>query len=82
VCARQVVPATLKKSTRPMERKPPGGDRERPPRRFDGPPRGDREGYRGGPPREGGGGYGRAKEVRLASSPTPPPLSFQGTQPT
>mmetsp|Transcript_1737 Transcript_1737/g.3026 ORF Transcript_1737/g.3026 Transcript_1737/m.3026 type:complete len:161 (-) Transcript_1737:97-579(-) len=55
----EVVPATLKKSTRPMERRPAAGDR--PPRRFEGPPRGDREGYRGGPPREGGG-YGRAKE--------------------
>eukprot|EP00192_Tetraselmis_astigmatica_P015273 CAMPEP_0117662820 /NCGR_PEP_ID=MMETSP0804-20121206/8254_1 /TAXON_ID=1074897 /ORGANISM="Tetraselmis astigmatica, Strain CCMP880" /LENGTH=155 /DNA_ID=CAMNT_0005469739 /DNA_START=118 /DNA_END=585 /DNA_ORIENTATION=+ len=49
----EVVPATLKKSTRPMERRPPAGDR--PPRRFDGPPRGDRDGYRGGPP----GGYSK-----------------------
>lgn len=51
-----VVPATLKKSARPVgERpRPPMGDRPR------GPPRGDggfggREGYR----REGGGGFGR-----------------------
>lgn len=64
----EIVPATLKKSTRPMERRPlgaPTGDR--PPRRFgDGerPPRegggfGGREGYRSDrPPREGGG-FGR-----------------------
>merc|ERR1719453_1864807 len=56
----EVVPATLKKSTRPMERRPAAGDR--PPRRYDdrAGPRGDRDGYRGGPPREGG--FGRAKE--------------------
>lgn len=43
----EIVPATLKKSTRPLER-----DGGRPPRR-DGPPRrfgGDREGYRGSAP--------------------------------
>lgn len=66
----QVVPATLKKSNRPMERRPAQGDR--PPRRFDGPPRGDRDGYRGGPPREGGG-YGRAKEVLTTRRPAPKP---------
>lgn len=63
----EIVPATLKKSARPMERG--GGDRggdrgprrfgdrdgDRPPRRFgDGPPGGDRDGYRGGR-----GGFGR-----------------------
>mmetsp|Transcript_31032 Transcript_31032/g.73782 ORF Transcript_31032/g.73782 Transcript_31032/m.73782 type:complete len:162 (+) Transcript_31032:116-601(+) len=54
----EVVPATLKKSTRPLERRPAG---DRPNRRFDGPPRGsNRDEYRGGPPREGG--YGRGKE--------------------
>jgi hypothetical protein len=78
-----VVPATLKKTTRAIgERRPPGGgDRgDRPPRRFDGPPRegggGYREGYRsGGAPREGGG-YGRgapADKVRLQHQ-TPVPL--------
>ncbi|BDA48292.1 40S ribosomal protein S10-2 [Coccomyxa sp. Obi] len=57
----EIVPATLKKSTRPLERgvgdRPPRRDRDggdRPPRRFDGPPGGYREG------REGGrGGFGR-----------------------
>mmetsp|Transcript_61970 Transcript_61970/g.195889 ORF Transcript_61970/g.195889 Transcript_61970/m.195889 type:complete len:176 (+) Transcript_61970:106-633(+) len=55
----EIVPATLKKSTRPMERRPPMGDR--PPRREGGGyggDRGDRGGYRSGPPREGGG-FGR-----------------------
>ncbi|PNH11632.1 40S ribosomal protein S10-2, partial [Tetrabaena socialis] len=65
----EIVPATLKKSNRPLERGPPmrgGGDR--PPRRegafgapreggFGGPREGGREGYRGAP-REGGG-FGR-----------------------
>jgi len=56
----EIVPATLKKSTRPMERRPPMGDR--PPREGGGfgrgGDRGDRGGYRSGPPREGGG-FGR-----------------------
>ncbi|GLJ31876.1 hypothetical protein SUGI_0641440 [Cryptomeria japonica] len=56
----EVVPATLKKSAKPLGRPmggPPGGDR--PPRgpRFEGdrPRFGDREGYRGGPPHGPGG---------------------------
>jgi small subunit ribosomal protein S10e len=44
----EIVPNTLKKSTRNMERRPMG---DRPPRRFQ--DRGDRDGYRGA------GGYGR-----------------------
>jgi small subunit ribosomal protein S10e len=54
-----VVPATLKKSTRPVgERRPPmGGDRPRGDRPRDGGFGRDREGYRSGP-REGGG-FGR-----------------------
>ncbi|KAJ7532504.1 hypothetical protein O6H91_13G027800 [Diphasiastrum complanatum] len=59
----EIVPATLKKSARPPSRPlgPPGGDRPRGPPRFEGdrPRFGDREGYRGGPPRgPPGGGYG------------------------
>jgi small subunit ribosomal protein S10e len=63
-----VVPATLKKSARPVGERPrppmPGGDRfggDRPPRRDFGAPReGGRDGYRreGGDRREGGG-FGR-----------------------
>jgi small subunit ribosomal protein S10e len=43
----EIVPATLKKSTRPLERdsRPPRDRGDRPPRRFEG---GDRGGYRGG----------------------------------
>lgn len=62
-----VVPATLKKTTRAIgERRPPMGDR--PPRRFDGPPRegGYREGYRGGA-REGG--FGRGAPADKAGAP-------------
>ncbi|KAK9807505.1 hypothetical protein WJX72_001097 [[Myrmecia] bisecta] len=67
----EIVPATLKKSTRPLERdsRPPrregggyGGDR---PRRDFGEGGGgygrEREGYRGGAPREGGG-FGRGAD--------------------
>ncbi|DBB01442.1 hypothetical protein WJX77_005693 [Trebouxia sp. C0004] len=64
----EIVPATLKKSTRPLEKdggRPPRRDYgDRPPRReggFGGDRReggGYREGYRGGPP-GGGGGFGR-----------------------
>ncbi|CAL5223961.1 g6567 [Coccomyxa viridis] len=59
----EIVPATLKKSTRPLERggPPQRGDRgDRPPRRFDGPPGGG-GGYRESRfgSREGGGGFGR-----------------------
>jgi small subunit ribosomal protein S10e len=64
----EIVPATMKKSSRPLERdtRGPGGrggfGGDRPPRSFgDRPPRegGFREGYRGGERREGGGGFGR-----------------------
>lgn len=56
----EIVPATLKKSTRPLERGPAGRPErgDRPPRR-DGPPReGGRDGYRSAAPREGGFGRG------------------------
>jgi hypothetical protein len=68
------VPATLKKAVaRAPERDargPPrreGGYGDRPPRRFDGPPRegGFRDSYRSGPPREGGFGRGADKVRRL-----------------
>jgi len=73
----ETVPATLKKSTRPLEKlpdRPPRGDRfgggggDRPRRDFGGGGGGggfrggDREGYRGGPPREGGG-FGRGRDA-------------------
>ncbi|CAN6445201.1 unnamed protein product [Victoria cruziana] len=50
----EIVPATLKKSVKPMGRPMgggPGGDRPRGPPRFEGdrPRFGDRDGYRGGP---------------------------------
>lgn len=73
-----VVPATLKKSTRPLERdsRPPRRFDDRPPRRFgDGPPGqgGYREGYRSGPPREGGfgggGGFGRGGGADKGGAP-------------
>ncbi|XP_057511838.1 40S ribosomal protein S10-1-like [Actinidia eriantha] len=60
----EIVPATLKKSTRPMGGPP--GDRPRGPPRFEGdrPRFGDRDGYRGGPrggpPGEFGGDKGGA----------------------
>ncbi|GLJ23889.1 hypothetical protein SUGI_0453970 [Cryptomeria japonica] len=59
----EIVPATLKKSAKPLGRPmggPPGGDRPRGPPRFEGdrPRFGDREGYRGGPPRGGPGEFG------------------------
>eukprot|EP00897_Mesotaenium_endlicherianum_P007158 jgi/Mesen1/6470/ME000330S05494 len=65
----EIVPATLKKSARPVGRLGggPGGERgdrgPRPPR-FEGdrPRFGDREGYRSGAPREGGGGYAGAAD--------------------
>ena len=41
LCRSEIVPATLKKSTRPLERDTRGPRRDGPPRRF-----GDREGYR------------------------------------
>eukprot|EP00250_Pteridium_aquilinum_P015320 c22518_g3_i1 orf=208-753(+) len=57
----EIVPATLKKSARPPGRPMggPGGDRPRGPPRAEGdrPRFGDRDGYRGGPPR-GPGGFG------------------------
>jgi len=59
----EIVPATLKKSAKPLGRPmggPPGGDRPRGPPRFEGdrPRFGDREGYRGGPPRGAPGDFG------------------------
>jgi small subunit ribosomal protein S10e len=60
----EIVPATLKKTARPVGERPrPAGDR--PPRRFGGDREGgrfggDREGYRSGP-REGGFGRGGDK---------------------
>jgi len=61
----EIVPATLKKSTRPLERGPQRPERgDRPPRRegggFGGPREGGREGYRSGP-RDGGFGRGGDK---------------------
>eukprot|EP00242_Pyramimonas_sp_CCMP2087_P006224 CAMPEP_0198203460 /NCGR_PEP_ID=MMETSP1445-20131203/6756_1 /TAXON_ID=36898 /ORGANISM="Pyramimonas sp., Strain CCMP2087" /LENGTH=174 /DNA_ID=CAMNT_0043874877 /DNA_START=239 /DNA_END=763 /DNA_ORIENTATION=+ len=54
----EIVPATLKKSTRPLNRTPgPEGGRDGPPRGDRPPGRfgGDREGYRGAPGGRGGG---------------------------
>mmetsp|Transcript_27744 Transcript_27744/g.52794 ORF Transcript_27744/g.52794 Transcript_27744/m.52794 type:complete len:170 (+) Transcript_27744:141-650(+) len=53
----EIVPATLKKSNRPLGRPPMGDSRAGGPPRGDRPPRfgGDREGYRGGPPGAGRG---------------------------
>lgn len=66
----EIVPATLKKSTRPLERdsRPERGERgDRPPRREGGGFGGDRGGYRGGDrgdrPSFGRGGGGGDKEV-------------------
>ena len=62
----EIVPATLKKSNRQLERPGPGGmggDRGRGPPR--GPPRGDREGYRRGP----GGGFGRGAPMDKGGAP-------------
>ncbi|KAH7680946.1 small subunit ribosomal protein S10e protein [Dioscorea alata] len=61
----EIVPATLKKSTRAPSRpfgSGPPGDRPRGPPRFEGdrPRFGDRDGYRGGP-RGGGGEFGGEK---------------------
>ncbi|CAA6667661.1 unnamed protein product [Spirodela intermedia] len=58
----EIVPATLKKSAKPLPSRPMGGPGDRPPsifRRFDGdrPRFGDRDGYRGGP-RGGTGEFG------------------------
>ncbi|QDZ17966.1 plectin/S10 domain-containing protein [Chloropicon primus] len=53
----EIVPNTLKKSTRNMERRPMG---DRPPRRD----RGERDGYRGAP-----GGYGRGAAMDKGSAP-------------
>lgn len=57
----EIVPATLKKSNRPLERVPQRPERgDRPPRREgDRPPR---DGYRSGPPREGGFGRGGPRD--------------------
>ncbi len=73
----EIVPATLKKSTRPLEKdsRPPrrfGADGDRPPRSFgDRPPRegGYREGYRSG------GGFGRwcRQGVHFSFPKTPVP---------
>nr|AEZ52389.1 40S ribosomal protein S10 [Wolffia australiana] len=55
----EIVPATLKKSAKPIPSRPMGGPGDRPPRRLDGdrPRFGDRDGYRGGP-RSGPGEFG------------------------
>ncbi|EOD26546.1 hypothetical protein EMIHUDRAFT_435099 [Emiliania huxleyi CCMP1516] len=60
-----VVPNTLKKSTKPAAPERPGGDRDG----ERGPPRGDRDGYRRGPPGGEGGyrGFGRG-----GGAPRPP----------
>ncbi|KAK9794603.1 hypothetical protein WJX73_006088 [Symbiochloris irregularis] len=73
----EIVPATLKKSTRPLERDTRGPPRrfdgDRPPRRFDGPPGSGDGGYRQGPRREGGGfgggGFGRGGPTDKAGAP-------------
>ncbi|PNW79326.1 hypothetical protein CHLRE_09g411100v5 [Chlamydomonas reinhardtii] len=78
----EIVPATLKKSNRPLERGPPmrGGDRgDRPPRReggFGGPREGGREGYRGAP-REGGG-FGRGADKAGAPGAYQPQFGGSG----
>ena len=54
----EIVPNTLKKSTRNMERRPMG---DRPPRRFE---RGERSEYRGAP-----GGFGRGAPSDKGSAP-------------
>lgn len=72
----EIVPATLKKSTKPLERggdRPPRGDRP-PPRRFGD---GDRGGYRGGDKAgapgeyrpEFRGGFGRGSSAPADSAP-------------
>ena len=59
----EIVPNTLKKSTRNMEKRPLGDRGDRPPRRYQ--DRGDRDGYRGAP----GGGYGRGAPADKGSAP-------------
>ncbi|PIA46936.1 hypothetical protein AQUCO_01500456v1 [Aquilegia coerulea] len=58
----EIVPATLKKSAKPLGRPMggPGGDRPRGPREGDRPRFGDRDGYRGAP-RGGQGEFGGEK---------------------
>ncbi|MQM14345.1 hypothetical protein Taro_047273, partial [Colocasia esculenta] len=70
----EIVPATLKKSAKPMPSRPFGGPGDRPPRRFDGdrPRFGDRDGYRGGPR----GGLGELEEKGGAPAEFQP--SFRG----
>ena len=59
----EIVPNTLKKSTRNMEKRPMGDRGDRPPRRYQ--DRGDRDGYRGAP----GGGYGSGAPADKGSAP-------------
>lgn len=59
----EIVPNTLKKSTRNMEKRPLGDRGDRPPRKYQ--DRGDRDGYRGAP----GGGYGRGAPADKGSAP-------------
>ena len=59
----EIVPNTLKKSTRNMEKRPLGDRGDRPPRRYQ--DRGDRDGYRGAP----GGGYGSGAPADKGSAP-------------
>ncbi|KAF6163938.1 hypothetical protein GIB67_011262 [Kingdonia uniflora] len=74
----EIVPATLKKSVKPMGRPMggPGGDRPRGPPRFEGdrPRFGDRDGYRGGP-RGGEGEFGGDK----TGAPAEYQPSFRGS---
>lgn len=59
----EIVPNTLKKSTRNMEKRPLGDRGDRPPRKYQ--DRGDRDGYRGAP----GGGYGSGAPADKGSAP-------------
>ncbi|KAL5730359.1 40S ribosomal protein S10-A [Ranunculus cassubicifolius] len=73
----EIVPATLKKSTKPMGRPGGGapGDRPRGPARFEGdrPRFGDRDGYHGGPTGEFGGEKGGAPADFQPSFNSPSP---------
>jgi small subunit ribosomal protein S10e len=62
----EIVPATMKKSTRPATRPAFAGRPEGPPR--DGPRSYDREGYRGAPGAGGAGGFGRGSDKAGAPS--------------
>mmetsp|Transcript_12932 Transcript_12932/g.32590 ORF Transcript_12932/g.32590 Transcript_12932/m.32590 type:complete len:161 (+) Transcript_12932:112-594(+) len=72
----EIVPNTLKKSTRNLERRPPMGDR--PPRRFNDREGGDRRegGYRSAP-----GGFGRGAPLDKGSAPGDFQPGFGGAAP-